>query len=286
MQLSRCLLPLTLVIFALPANATPIRYGDICFVSTTGTITRADGTVVDLTTDAELFVGDRVRTGNSGTIQYTVENTHFTVGANSDFIVDRFSLTPAPKPSLVARLLRGTMRVITNIFPSLEPSPPFNIWIRSYTHGIRGTTAEVSVDELGRSEVALFEGGPVDIGQIQDWSTFDDALFSDPSDKGLLTMDIAAFAAQALLQNMTLDEFLVGPNPAYQLTAPLTALSFDGDTVLGPYPAIAAGFGRPCPNCISEPASIALFGIGLAGVIGMRGRAAGKAARGSDACAG
>ena len=64
--------------------------------------------------------------------------------------------------------------------------------------GWRGTTVEVTVDNTGNNEVALFEGGPVDIGLIQDWALFDDSLFTDPLKKELTTMDTAAFTAVAL----------------------------------------------------------------------------------------
>ena len=272
MSTSKYFILLMHMIFSFSANASLITNTLCCIEGSGGTITRPNGEVVKLTADIVVNLGDIVQTFNNSSVQFRLSNnSYITLGENATIIVDQELLTPIAKPNPVVRLIKGTMRVITNFIIGLNPDK-FRVRTSMAVTGWRGTTVEVTVDNTGNNEVALFEGGPVDIGLIQDWALFDDSLFTDPLKKELTTMDTAAFTAVALLQNMTLDEFLVGANPTYALNDPMTAMNFDGVSVSGPYQANPSVLAKPCSNCIPvpEPAILALFSIGLAGIAYIR----------------
>ena len=122
MSTSKYFILLMHMIFSFSANASLITNTLCCIEGSGGTITRPNGEVVKLTADIVVNLGDIVQTFNNSSVQFRLSNnSYITLGENATLIVDQELLTPIAKPNPVVRLIKGTMRVITNFIIGLNP---------------------------------------------------------------------------------------------------------------------------------------------------------------------
>lgn len=88
----------------------------------------------------ELFLNDRVITGNNGSLQVLLlDETVFTLGPNSDMVLDEFVYDPGTSSGKVsAKIVKGVFRFITGKIATKNPSN-MNVKIQAGNIGIRGT---------------------------------------------------------------------------------------------------------------------------------------------------
>lgn len=88
----------------------------------------------------ELFLNDRVITGNNGSLQVLLlDETVFTLGPNSDMVLDEFVYDPGTASGKVsAKIVKGVFRFITGKIATKNPSN-MNVKIQAGNIGIRGT---------------------------------------------------------------------------------------------------------------------------------------------------
>lgn len=95
-----------------------------------------------------LYVGSVVRTGADGSVGLTLkDNTLLSAGPRSELVVDEFRFAPAADSlGLTARILRGTVEVVSGMIAKLRPE---SVVVRtpSGTLGVRGTRFLVKVDD-------------------------------------------------------------------------------------------------------------------------------------------
>ena len=102
----------------------------------------------DVTGGQEIFLGDRIVTGAGGGLQILLlDGTTFSVGPNSNVVIDEFVYNPANgEGHLTASITRGTLRVISGRL-SRQDRESIRIKLPVATVGIRGT-------------MTMFSGGP------------------------------------------------------------------------------------------------------------------------------
>jgi hypothetical protein len=102
----------------------------------------------DVTGGQEIFLGDRIVTGAGGGLQILLlDGTTFSVGPNSNVVIDEFVYNPANgEGHLSASITRGTLRVISGRL-SRQDRDTIRIKLPVATVGIRGT-------------MTMFSGGP------------------------------------------------------------------------------------------------------------------------------
>lgn len=88
----------------------------------------------------EVFLNDRVITGNNGSLQVLLlDETVFTLGPNSDMVLDEFVYDPGTASGKVsAKIVKGVFRFITGKIATKNPSN-MNVKIQAGNIGIRGT---------------------------------------------------------------------------------------------------------------------------------------------------
>ena len=91
----------------------------------------------------ELFLNDRVITGNNGSLQVLLlDETVFTLGPNSDMVLDEFVYDPGTSSGKVsAKIVKGVFRFITGKIATKNPSN-MNVKIQAGNIGIRGTLSQ------------------------------------------------------------------------------------------------------------------------------------------------
>lgn len=103
--------------------------------------------------------GTRVVTGNDGYLRATLpDNTTFTVGPNSDLIIDKFVYDPGSNSrTILASLSKGLFRWVTGKTPQQGPAQ-MKVTLPVGTVGIRGTDFEANVQPDGSGSVVLYFG--------------------------------------------------------------------------------------------------------------------------------
>jgi hypothetical protein len=111
------------------------------------------------TTNIPLDPGTRLVTGGDGHVQMKLpDGTLFTVGPNSDFIIDEFIYDPNNSPEkIAAKLIKGVFRWVTGKVTRKAP-PQMKVMLRNVTVGIRGTDFEAMVAPDGSGAVKLYSG--------------------------------------------------------------------------------------------------------------------------------
>jgi len=102
--------------------------------------------------------GTKVITGSSGHIRMKLpDETTFTIGPNSDIVIDEFVYDPDSTPkTIVASVLKGVFRWVTG---NVKPDPQkMKVKLPVYTIGIRGTDFEATVNPDGSGFVILYFG--------------------------------------------------------------------------------------------------------------------------------
>ena len=101
--------------------------------------------------------GDRLITGPNGRVQILLpDETIFTLGPNSDMIIDQFVYDPAAGANrLDAIILKGAFRFVTG---KVQRKRDLNVKIAVGTIGVRGTDIEFKQSPDGSGYVKLYSG--------------------------------------------------------------------------------------------------------------------------------
>jgi hypothetical protein len=117
-----------------------------------------DGNTTALVTGADLFMGQRVITGNAGQVQIVFsDDTHLVVGPGSTVVIAEYLMrNDTTASSVVVNALSGTFRFITGN----SPKNAYQIQTPTGTIGIRGTAFDLVFDpESNETHVLLYHGG-------------------------------------------------------------------------------------------------------------------------------
>ena len=95
---------------------------------------------VRLKSGMDIYLNDRIVTGKTGSLQIMLlDETIFTLGANSDMVLDEFIYDPSnDKGKVSAKVAKGVFRFITGKIARHDPSK-MNVKIPAGNIGIRGT---------------------------------------------------------------------------------------------------------------------------------------------------
>jgi len=108
--------------------------------------------------------GTKVVTGNDGHIKMTLpDNTTFTVGPNSDFVIDKFVYDPDNSPEkVIASMTKGVFRWVTGkVFGGAavyKDPTQMQVKLPVVVIGIRGTDFEATVAPDGSGSIVLYFG--------------------------------------------------------------------------------------------------------------------------------
>ena len=103
--------------------------------------------------------GTRMVTGSSGRIKMKLpDETTFTVGPNSDMVIDKFVYDPDNTPrTIMANMSKGVFRWVTGKMAQKDPAQ-MKVKIPIGTIGIRGTDFETTVNHDGTGHAMLYFG--------------------------------------------------------------------------------------------------------------------------------
>lgn len=126
--------------------------GDVTFIYPNGE--RIKGTA-----QTPIVYGTRVETGPDAKAQFLLlDETSFTVGPNSEMVLDDFVYDPRTDVKRVsARIARGVFRWITGKV-ARKDADSIRIQTNVIAIGIRGTDLEINADQFGSGSVILHEG--------------------------------------------------------------------------------------------------------------------------------
>ena len=113
--------------------------GVVTVSSGTASLERA-GQSMSIRPGIRVMQGDRVITAGDGFVAISMrDNTHLTLGPNSNLALDRYAFDPKTRNgNFMASFTKGSMRVITGLIGQHSPES-FNVNTASATIGIRGT---------------------------------------------------------------------------------------------------------------------------------------------------
>lgn len=114
----------------------------------------------------ELFLNDRVITGNNGSLQVLLlDETVFTLGPNSDMVLDEFVYDPGTSSGKVsAKIVKGVFRFITGKIATKNPSN-MNVKIQAGNIGIRGTIVAGKTGPDGSTVILAGPGAKNNAGE-------------------------------------------------------------------------------------------------------------------------
>jgi hypothetical protein len=109
-----------------------------------------------LMTQAPIFMGDRIKTGDMGEAQIRFrDDTRLVVGENSSILIDTFVFNADRTVTEVGmQAVRGSFRFISGV----GRKHSYSIDTPTATIGIRGTRFDLSIAPDGGTNMALFEG--------------------------------------------------------------------------------------------------------------------------------
>jgi len=124
----------------------------------------SDGRQVPITAGGPLYIGAHIVTGADGHLQVLLlDETVFTIGANSDMVLDEFVYDPASDAhKIMARLSKGVFRWVTGKTARKDPAS-MKVTLPAGDLGIRGTDFEATVQTDGSGIVKLL-GAAADNG--------------------------------------------------------------------------------------------------------------------------
>lgn len=119
----------------------------------------ADGTKVSLGSGQPIYHNVRVHTGPTGKLQLMLlDQTTFTIGPNSDMVLDEFVYDPNTSVGKVsASILKGVFRYVTGKIAQARPTS-MKVTVPVGCLGDRGTDFEAQVAEDGSTTIRLFSG--------------------------------------------------------------------------------------------------------------------------------
>ncbi len=111
----------------------------------------------------EIFLQDSIRSGpRSGMQILLLDETVFTIGPDSELVVDEFVYDPATSAGrLSAHVAKGVFRFVTGKIAKESPSH-MNVTLPSGNIGVRGTMVAGSVDPVTRSSLVILLGEGAD----------------------------------------------------------------------------------------------------------------------------
>jgi hypothetical protein len=119
----------------------------------------ADGQKVPIQAGSPIFLNQHVITGATGHMQILLlDETVFTLGPNSDMVLDDFVYDPAlDLHTIMANFTKGVFRLVTGKTAHKDPAS-MKVNLPEGTLGIRGTDFEATVREDGSGVVKLTSG--------------------------------------------------------------------------------------------------------------------------------
>ncbi|HME59148.1 MAG TPA: FecR family protein [Terracidiphilus sp.] len=119
----------------------------------------SDGRKVPITSGGPVYSGARIVTGDNARMQVLLlDETVFTIGANSDMVLDEFVYDPSTSAGKVtARLTKGIFRFVTGKVARKNPED-LKVKLPVGTIGIRGTDVEIDYQPGAASSIRLFLG--------------------------------------------------------------------------------------------------------------------------------
>jgi len=138
--------------------------GDVRAAETIGgadqVINLVEGTVELTTTKIEIrdeiYQDQLIKTGPDGATEISfLDETTITIGPDSELTLDKFVFNPEPgQGAVVVTLSTGVIR----FFSGKLPKEAYLIKTPTATMGVRGTTFDLVVDQIGETTVAVSEG--------------------------------------------------------------------------------------------------------------------------------
>ena len=193
---------------------------------------------------ADLFIGDRVITGDNGQVQIKFDDeTELVVGPNSSMLLEDYLLrADGSAGKLAINALSGTFRFVTGT----APKDKYLIKTPTGTIGVRGTALDFNVDEAG-TKVLLYHGAVILCNLKNICVTLDGTCQIgeyDVSDSQILgpTSDLKAMFKYSESQTPLLREFWV-EKARECLNAPFVGGTPEGPGVYG------SGEGEQRPPC-------------------------------------
>ena len=128
-----------------------------------------------------LFLNDHVTTDMAGKLQVMLlDETVFTLGPNSDMVLDEFVYDPANGSGKVAaRVTKGVFRFVTGKVAQRDPAN-MRVKLPVGTLGIRGTMAIGAVEGGKETAILLGPGGRGNSDESRGAITFDGKLIDRP----------------------------------------------------------------------------------------------------------
>jgi len=145
-----------------PAPQAQLRMGAAANVRGTVYWLTSDGRRVPITAGSPLYIGTRIVTGDDSRLQILLlDETVFTIGANSEMVLDEFVYDPDTSMGKVtARVMKGYFRWVTGKVARKDPAM-MKVTLPVGDLGIRGTDFEATVQTDGSGVVKL------SLGQLQ-----------------------------------------------------------------------------------------------------------------------
>ncbi len=142
---------------AIPATGINSRVGVAAGVKGSVQLARDGGVGQVVSSGAEIYLGDKISTdAKSGLQILLLDQTTFTIGANSAIVVDQFVYDPATDAGKVSvRVMEGTFRFITGKIAHKNPQN-MQVDLPNGTIGVRGTMVMGKVD--GTKSLAILTG--------------------------------------------------------------------------------------------------------------------------------
>jgi tetratricopeptide (TPR) repeat protein len=119
----------------------------------------SDGHKIPIESGKPIFLNQHVITGKAGHLQVLLlDGTVFTLGQNSDMVLDDFVYDPAnDQHTIMARLTKGVFRWVTGKTARKDPAS-MKVILPVGTIGPRGTDFEAAVETDGSGDVKLYSG--------------------------------------------------------------------------------------------------------------------------------
>jgi len=119
----------------------------------------SDGRKVPIASGGPIYLGSRIVTEADSRLQITLlDETNFTLGPNSDFVLDEFVYDPnTTAGKIAASLVKGTFRWVTGKVSHPDPAA-LKMKLPIGTIGIRGTDFEVQYQPNAAGYIKLFSG--------------------------------------------------------------------------------------------------------------------------------
>jgi hypothetical protein len=119
----------------------------------------SDGRKVPITSGGPIYLGSRIVTEADSRLQILLlDETNFTLGPNSDFVLDEYVYDPnTTAGKIAASLVKGTFRWVTGKVSHPDPAA-LKMKLPIGTLGIRGTDFEVQYQPDAAGYIKLFSG--------------------------------------------------------------------------------------------------------------------------------